>query len=586
MKKKLTKQKRRLFISIAASMLVLSIIVYAVFAVTTYYSELDLLTSNSASSFHQATINMQNYDNGNWGNYLLNRKYDKAYKDIFDDFDADEQIKITDNETGAILCQTGNAVSVAFQGDIEYAVDETAEDEDSIVVIEESYVTDFGCIEFERFRKSITDSQYSEITEYLTKKNAGNGEYYELLCTEYYIDKSYLQPKSVEIVQTSDDNDWYVQDKVIKHYELKPTLSDEKAKLYHQTEMHRNVIDDDFVFGKYRASTALDEYSEYINKNYYTDENGIQVLKDSVVNTYEVNMYGEYEVHSIVSVAPFTYIYSNWEQMSVKPYNSEENISFICNYARKFNVLESCSDKLIFMLVFILVVFLITGVIIGAVTWRTLKKQIEQENRLRTVTNAMAHELKTPLFIISGYSENLEENVNTDKRTHYCEIINEQTRSMNMLVSKMLDYSKLDSASFNLNVQKFSLTQLTSKILESYMIYDIKLVSDGDVNIKADKKLMKSVIENLVDNTVKYTTDISEITVKITNKSFSISNPCEDVTKDEIKNMWQPYHRKAEHNDIEGHGLGLAMVKSILDLHKFKSGAKYMEGEITFYFDY
>ncbi|WP_294467259.1 HAMP domain-containing sensor histidine kinase [uncultured Ruminococcus sp.] len=586
MKKKLFKQKRRLFISIAASMLVLSIIVYAVFAVTTCYSELDLLTSNSASSFHQATINMQNYDNGNWGNYLLNRKYDKAYKDIFDEFDADEQIKITDNETGAILCQTGNAVSVAFQGDIEYEVDETEEDEDSIVVIEESYVTGFGCIEFERFKKSITDAKYNEITEYLTIKNAGNGEYYELLCTEYYIDKSYLQPKSVEIVQTSDDNDWYVQDKVIKHYELKPTLADKKAKLYHQTEMHRNVIDDDFVFGKYRASTALDEYYEYINKNYYTDENGSQVLKDDVVNTYEVNMYGEYETHTIVNVAPFTYIYSNWEQMSVKPYNSEENISFICSYARKFNVLDSCSDKLIFMLVFILAVFLITGVIIGAVTWRTLKKQIEQENRLRTVTNAMSHELKTPLFIISGYSEYLEENINTDKRSLFCEIINEQTRSMNMLVSKMLDYSKLDSASFNLNVQKFSLTQLTSKILESYMIYDIKLESDGDVNIKADKKLMKSVIENLVDNAVKYTTDINDISIKITSKRFSISNPCEELTKEEINDMWQPYHRKAEHNDIEGHGLGLAMVKSILDLHKFKSGAKYMEGKITFYFDY
>lgn len=584
MKKKLSKQKRRLFISIAASMLVLSIIVYAVFAVTAYYSELDLLTSNSASSFHQATINMQNYDNGNWGNYLLNRKYDKNSDDICDNYevdkqliDVDEQIKIVDNETGAILCQTGNAISVAFEGDLVNEDDKSSEDEDSIVIIVNDYITGFGCIEFERFRKSMTDAQYSEITGYLTKKNAGNGEYYELLCTEYYIDKSYLQPKSVEIVQTSDDNDWYAQDKVIKHYELKPTLADEKAKLYHKTEMHRNVIDDDFIFGKYRASTALDEYYDYKKNTYYT--NSVHTY------TYE-NRYGEYETNTIVSVAPFTYIYSNWEQMSVKPYNSEETISFSCNYARKFNVLENCSDKLIFMLIFILSVFLITGVIIGAVTWRTLKKQIEQENRLRTVTNAMAHEIKTPLFIISGYSENLEENINTDKRAHYCEVINEQTRSMNMLVSKMLDYSKLDSASFNLNIQKFNLTQLTRKILEIYMIYDIKLESNGDVNIKADKKLIRSVIENLVDNAVKYTTDINKITVKITSKSFSVSNPCEELTKDEIKDMWQPYHRKAEHNNIEGHGLGLAMVKNILDLHKFKSGAKYMDGTITFYFDY
>lgn len=585
MKKKLFKQKRRLFISISVSMLVLSIIVYAVFAVTTYYSELDLLTSNSASSFHQATINMQNYTNRNWGYYLLNKKYTSEFKELSSGFDADEQIIITNNENDAVLCQTENAVSVEFQGEREEKTVDENTSEEIVEIID--YESGTGCIEYERFKSSMTDNQFNEITEFLTKKNVGNDEYYELLCSEYYIDKGHIQPKSVEIVQTCENNDWYVQDKVIKHFELKPTLEDKESKLYHCQDMHRNVIDDDFVFGKYKASTALDEYYQHIKDKYYIDSNGIVVPNGSAGYTsYQIDMFGEYKFYTSVRVAPFTYIYSNWEQMSVKPYNSEENISFSCNYARKFNVLESCSGKLIFMLVFILVVFLIAGIIIGAVTWRTLKKQIEQENRLRTVTNAMAHELKTPLFIISGYSENLEENINTDKRAHYCEVINEQTRSMNMLVSRMLDYSKLDSASFNLNIHKFSLTQLTSKILDSYMIYDIKLESEGDVNIKADKKLIRCVIENLIDNAVKYTTDINEISVKITGKSFSVSNPCEELTKDEIKNMWHPYHRKAEHNSIEGHGLGLAMVKSILNLHKFKSGAKYSDGTITFYFDY
>lgn len=585
MKKKLFKQKRRLFISIAASMLVLSIIVYAVFAVTTYYSELDLLISNSASSFHQATINMQNYTNRNWGYYLLNKKYTTEFKELESGFSADEQIIITNNENGAILCQTENAVSVEFQGEREEKTVDENTSEEIVEIID--YESGTGCIEYERFKSSMTDSQFNEITEFLTKKNVGNDEYYELLCSEYYVDKGHIQPKSVEIVQTCENNDWYVQDKVIKHFELKPTLEDKESKLYHCQDMHRNVIDDDFVFGKYRMSTALDEYYQYVEDKYYTDSNGIVVPNDSAGYTsYQIDMFGEYKFYTSLRVAPFTYIYSNWEQMSVKPYNSEDTISFSCAYARKFNVLENCSDKLIFMLIFILSVFMITGVIIGAVTWRTLKKQIEQENRLRTVTNAMAHELKTPLFIISGYSENLEENINNDKRMHYCEVINEQTRSMNMLVSKMLDYSKLDSASFNLNIQKFSLTQLSRKTLENYMIYDIKLESDGDIIIKADKKLMKSVIENLVDNAVKYTTDICDISIKITNKSFSISNPCEELTKEEINDMWQPYHRKAEHNDIEGHGLGLAMVKNILDLHKFKSGAKYSDGKITFYFDY
>ena len=150
-------------------------------------------------------------------------------------------------------------------------------------------------------------------------------------------------------------------------------------------------------------------------------------------------------------------------------------------------------------------------IILGVVMWRNLKKQIEQENRLRTVTNSMAHQLKTPLFIIGGYAENLAEDVNTDKRTHYAQVITEQINSMNEMVCKMLDYSKLDSESFNLNIERFELTALVKEICDSYNLDASQVDCKDGVFIEADKRLIKSVAENLIENAVKYTADFIKI---------------------------------------------------------------------------
>ena len=124
---------------------------------------------------------------------------------------------------------------------------------------------------------------------------------------------------------------------------------------------------------------------------------------------------------------------------------------------------------------FVFYICAIAGIIIGAVLWKAMKKQLEQEERLRTVTNSMAHQLKTPLFVIGGYAENLAENVNTDKRTHYAQVITEQTNAMNEMVCKMLDYSRLDSESFTLNIERFELTAVAKEIIENYKLDNSQL---------------------------------------------------------------------------------------------------------------
>ena len=259
-----------------------------------------------------------------------------------------------------------------------------------------------------------------------------------------------------------------------------------------------------------------------------------------------------------------------------------EEYAYDIRYAKEFNILEGCIDSIIIMFIYILVLFTIVGIIIGAISWKAIKKQIDQEQKLRTVTNAMAHELKTPLFIIGGYCDNLMENINKDKHEHYAYVISQQAQDMNELVVRMLEYSKLDSSSFNPKVEIFSITALINDLLSNYEQYNIEFESDKEINITADKKLITSMLENLIENAIKYTTDVDRIKVAVKNGKLTVSNPCDRISEYDIENMWQPYHRHANNSKKDGFGLGLAIVKSVCETHNMKYRAYYSDGQITF----
>ncbi len=565
MKKKLIKQKRRLFIFIASSLLVLSLIVFSAFAVITYNSEKELLTMNAYSAYFDKMRLIADNINGNIEFYEFTGDFAE---------DKDTQIIITD-EKDNVIAQSENAISVSFYND----------DEE---------LTAVSSIKFDDFRNSMTDEQYKKITEYLTRKKTKGGKYYILSCSQYYAGK-FVYPKRVDILLTDDAHSWYVQDELVERFELNPVIDKNiDTTLENIGQMNRNIIDTNFVLGKYEREDLIGEIATQIKENYEnSDSDTVTYYSIDSVNMITNNY------NNLYSIAPFTYIF--YEQCSLyynRPTIIENNYEYTiykddydllsCNikYAHKFNVLESCINRLILMFIYIFGVFLIVGVIIGAVTWHTLKKQIIQEHQLRTITNSMAHELKTPLFVIGGYAENLIENINTDKQTHYANVILEKSKSINRLVSKMLDYSKLDWTGMKLNTEQFNLTEMTQKIINNYFMEAIDLECDKDVFINADKRLIKSAVENLIDNAVKYTTVHGEIKVTITNGLFTVSNPFESVTKTEIDGMWQPYNRQAEQSNKPGHGLGLAIVKSIFNLHKFKYGATYSNGKIVFWFKF
>ncbi len=528
MNKKLIKQKRRLFSGIAIALFLLSLSVCLAFSIMIYHNEQNAKYSEAERNFEGylgSTVNAVPQKDSL--NYFLNLEYDDNVYMI-----------VTDDTTGEVVAERKNAHPFWY---VDY----------------DKEIQHRGIIDYENFRESMTDEQYNKISEYLLSED----KKYVLLCAEffYYDDDAEIIPKVIEVTEVKiTEEDIYENVATVESFELNPTYnaSANYYKVENGEDEYIAYIPDEFFLGEYNRENLI-EYTEGF------DEYGL-----------------EFSGASIYYTDWFEFIFVNTEEF----YNDNQ---YICTatFAQKINVLDSCKKDIIMMNLYIMLLFVITGVILGAVMWRNLKKQIEQENRLRTVTNAMAHQLKTPLFVIGGYAENLAEDVNTDKRVHYAQVIKEQTASMNEMVCKMLDYSKLDSENFTLNIEKFNLSAMVSEIAEYYKLDKAQVDCEEDVYIEADKKLIKIAIENLVDNAVKYSTDFSKISVSLKNNELSVQNPYRTLTRQELKDIWKPYYRTTEKEKADGHGLGLAMVRSILRLHKFSYSVGSADSSITFRFE-
>lgn len=199
-----------------------------------------------------------------------------------------------------------------------------------------------------------------------------------------------------------------------------------------------------------------------------------------------------------------------------------------------------------------------------------------EENRRQLISD-ITHELKTPLAVIHSYAECLQVGMAPEKWEQYLSVILDETKHMDAMVLQMLDLSRLEAGKVRLASDTFSLSQLTRQIFErfSLMVEEKQLriywVGPSEVLITADEGRIGQAVTNLVNNAVKYTPPGGEITVKIFEKDravhFYIGNTSKPLSQETLEKVWDSFYR-ADHSRSEpGTGLGLALVKSIIQLH-------------------
>ncbi|MGL4774225.1 MAG: sensor histidine kinase [Clostridium sp.] len=220
-------------------------------------------------------------------------------------------------------------------------------------------------------------------------------------------------------------------------------------------------------------------------------------------------------------------------------------------------------------------------------------QKLQEEKRKELIAN-ISHELKTPITIVQGSIEGLRKGIYTEGI--YNDILEETTR-MNDLVIEMLDVSKLEGPTFKLNIEPFDFYNLTLKeidklktlIKEKSLNISFKTLDD-ELVVKGDEKRVGEVLRNLITNAIKYTNAGENITISIKeyeeSYKFVIENFGVSLSENELNNIWEPFYRKekSRNKKFGGTGLGLYIVKRILELHGSEFGASSTNNSVIFYF--
>lgn len=221
------------------------------------------------------------------------------------------------------------------------------------------------------------------------------------------------------------------------------------------------------------------------------------------------------------------------------------------------------------------------------------------ENLRRELLANVSHDLKTPLTLIKANAEMIKDITYKDKNKqdkNLDTIINEVDR-LNLLVSDILDLSKMQSSVEKLKLEEFNLNDMIKSVIDRFKILsDIegyKINYKGfDYIVKADKKRLEQVIYNLINNAINYTGKDLNIYIDMIDEKDKIRVVVKDtgdgIEDQDLKHIWDKYKKidKKYKRVTYGTGLGLSIVKKILEMHRFKYGVESKKNKGTnFYFE-
>ena len=221
-----------------------------------------------------------------------------------------------------------------------------------------------------------------------------------------------------------------------------------------------------------------------------------------------------------------------------------------------------------------------------------------EELRRDLIAN-VSHDLKTPLTMIKAYAEKVRDLSYKDKekREKDLNVIIEEADRLNYLVNDLLDMSKIESGTDSLKIEEYDLIEEIKTIIKRYEIvketenYKFELDLPDKVIINADRSKLNQVIYNLVNNAIEHTGD--DLVVKIAvikNKDhymIKITDTGKGIAEEDKKLVWNKYYKtdKRHKRNVVGSGIGLTIVKGILESHNFEYGIDSKLNEYTtFYF--
>ena len=213
----------------------------------------------------------------------------------------------------------------------------------------------------------------------------------------------------------------------------------------------------------------------------------------------------------------------------------------------------------------------------------------------RSFVANVSHELKTPMTTIGGFIDGiLDGTIEQEKQAQYLQIVSDEVKRLSRLVTGMLNMSKIEAGELDIKPTEFDLSDMLFRTLLSFeQLIDGKSIEVRGLDameplpVKADRDMINQVVYNLVDNAVKFTPEGGYIEVaakKDAEKAIvRIRNSGKGIASEELDKIFERFYKvdKSRSYDVKGAGLGLYLVKTIIELHGGQITARSEEGEYT-----
>ncbi len=218
-------------------------------------------------------------------------------------------------------------------------------------------------------------------------------------------------------------------------------------------------------------------------------------------------------------------------------------------------------------------------------------KEIAKTDGLRReLVSNISHDLRTPLTMIKAYAEMIRDlsGDNPEKRGRHLNVIIDETDRLSSLVNDILDLSKLEAGVAEMSIERFNFGERLSSVVSRFDILrekegvDVQLHGGSNILIDADPIKLEQVVYNLINNAVTYAGADNIVEVRLyrtTNRTvcFEVTDHGDGISPENLPLVWDRYYKVndpgATHKRAKmGSGIGLSIVKNILELHGFQYG--------------
>lgn len=228
-----------------------------------------------------------------------------------------------------------------------------------------------------------------------------------------------------------------------------------------------------------------------------------------------------------------------------------------------------------------------------------IQKKTEIDEMRKDFLSNVSHELKTPLALIQGYAEGLKECINDDaeSRDFYCEVIMDEADKMNQMVKKLLTLNQLEFGNEIVKMERFDVTELINGVVNSSGILlcqnDIQVEFNGTepLYVWADEFKLEEVITNYLSNAIHHADFEKKISIWYTQKEdcvrISVFNTGKPIPEEDLDNIWIKFYKvdKARTREYGGSGIGLSIVKAIMESFHRECGVINHENGVEFWLE-